>query len=452
MEATLVLRSSNKVKYNKREQISFIVFTALIYLLIIFGIAISQIFTIASFIIAAAFIAFSDIKKGIGLQFFLLSFQYIYKLNPNSFSLFSLLNVIVGIKLMVSLSKRRKGIQHNGLIVYLLFFFFVIIQTLFLSSPIFSTIGFLLNLFLLLGVSSLYDREIIHFNDINLFIHSFVLGIIVSSFTAVFKNYIPNLSNLLYEVYYKTEQVRTMRFNGLLHNPNWYSLDVIVALDALLVYLLRKRVFSFFHFVEIALLIVFGIMTLSKSFILSLIISLLLILLYLVRKPKLLFLFLGSAAVLFILSYLFFGDYLLSVFERLEASDTVAGITSGRTDIWSSYIEALFGDARYLFFGFGYINSPKYLADSHSLYFDFISYFGIFGGIVLLLFFVTLFSKNKKRDFLSFFVLLILLIRGIAINMLSNDSFYYYLILTIMLYRCDAIKKGGKDFHAISKS
>ena len=184
----------------------------------------------------------------------------------------------------------------------------------------------------------------------------FALGICLAAITARFLTVFPTISRYI-DVNTSLGMIRRSGYNG---DPNFYSSHITAALSGLLVLLLNsdKRSKSFVLVTLICTLLYCGLMSVSKSFLLiSACLLLLWVLELLLQKGKVsvkvtLIVTLVIAGVFF-LSSTVFTDMLDTALARFGRGSNWSDLTTGRTDVWRYYTDAIFKDIRVLLFGQG---------------------------------------------------------------------------------------------------
>ncbi len=438
------------VKDSRISSIALLSFVCLAsYFCILLRVAISPVFTILALAICAGFILLTEYIYGIGLVLFLLSFQYIFNLQYNSYSMVSILSVVVLGKVMWTL-RGRNAIRDRTFVLFIAFVSYGVVQCVLLGNSLFFFFGLIVNLSLVCMVVFEIDGSI-NIREIKMISYCFALGVIVACITALMQDMIPNmssvLSNVLSSVYYRSDEVRMERFDSLQQNPNYFSLDVTIAVNAIIITSMRQKKIKLIDIILVFLLLLFGIFSLSKSFLVSVAFSALLFVIYERKKIGKLIPFAIIIAILAGVLFQISKDYIFVFFERMTSGENANEMLSGRTDHWIEYADYLFSDVRALLFGMGYLQKPIGLTDAHSMYIEVFSFFGLAGGGILIALFLSFFSFwGEKRDLLHFFMLLVILFRGLAINMLGNDSYFYFIIIAVMLNCCNPV-----DYDSIEK-
>ena len=286
-------------------------------------------------------------------------------------------------------------------------------------------------------------------------IRAFSLGLTLSSVSYLFVDYLPGItkyvSNAKYRISGSTEKVD--RFSGLAGNPNHYTMAISIAIAGLLVIVICRRMKKR-DFIYLGSLIVFGIMSLSKSFFLGLLFTIGVIIAYmLIRTPGRAIRWTAFVFALFVI-VMTVGNfkYLDIILDRVLVNRGAVDLntyTSNRLDHYQVYIDAICGSLRIFLFGNGYGTLINGVA-SHNVYLEALYYFGIV-GISAYLYMIKLIyqsSRNNGQGFLRFMILFVIIFRGLAINMFTSIMFPYYVLIALLMMKSDCsiklkLSQGG---------
>ncbi|MBQ9844169.1 MAG: hypothetical protein IJO31_08470 [Oscillospiraceae bacterium] len=355
---------------------------------------------------------------------FLLPLAPILKPDINSMSFFTILYFLVVAKFVVANQK-----VHGWLLVGLIFFC--------TYNLVFSGIGQLTTIATMMaGFLMLYylRYEEIDAESAAMF---FSAGICLASILALLRSSLPIINAFITDAMLaKVENERIVRFSGLQGNANYHTLDITMALAAIVVIICNSRKIKLSHIVFIACLSIFGLMSVSKSFLIAWV--LLLIFWFFVslkqgvgRVVKFLFIALISALVLCYFAYDSISAYMLRLSG--STSTSLADITTGRTDIWLSYIKEIFSNGKVLFVGNG-LNTilTSVHKGTHNTVLECAFSLGIVGSVMFLVLLRTSMGikSYKHRVWLP---LVILLIRMLAIGILTYDSLWFYFAMIVIL-------------------
>lgn len=400
-----------------------------IAILILIGVDIPYINYLAV-LLACYFISKGTVGEVVEILIFTLALSPIFKLDPGANTFSNILIVAAIIKILFS--KPDLVIEFKEVTILWVFAFYVLLS----SGPdtIMNSIKFIMYLVLMLLVFKQNER--LNLRSLILF---FSVGIILTSFAGLFNEYIPGLTSFIQQASLKLGDGDYInRFSGIRPNPNHYTMDISIALAGLFVFVINRKA-KLLDYILIVALSVFGLMSISKSFLLIYSILIILILLINLREEnpinviKVIFVM----AVLASITYVFvdkdyINAYLIRLLSDNSEGQTLSAITTGRTDIWNDYLIYIFHDIDVLLFGKG-LGADYFNISSHNFYIEGIYYLGIVGFTLYWAFMKNLFLKQDlafKRRFINYLPLIILLIRGMGINLiLSENLIFYYIIV-----------------------
>lgn len=370
-------------------------------------------------------ILLNKIGTSYSLLLFLLPFSNIYKTSPGQISAVTVLFVI----LVVRLIHRKKRILKSLLLSLVI----LIIYSFFMSgaSQIIN-IGTMMLGFLFISSSGCCEE--IRFEEA---IYAFSAGIIITSVLSLFKGSFPIINSFISDVVMKMgESNYVNRFSGLQGNPNYYTMDISMALSFIVTLMILSKT-RLSHIILFVALSFFGLMSISKSFILSWLAVLFFLLMHAMVSggktlTKTLLLFVTLAVGL----YFFAFDIINFYFERFFGSQiqTVSDITTNRSEIWIDYLYVLFSDLKVLMVGAG-INSLLDGKASHNTYIEIVYSLGIIGVFFYLVALRASYSciKSKLQNIWLYVPIVILLIRLAAITALTYDNIWYYFSLICVM-------------------
>lgn len=354
---------NTKVEHNTSMNI---VAKAMLLVLILLGINVSF-FSVVAFVLALAYIIFFDNENGVSCMFLLLPFANIFKLSPDSSSFFTYLTIVLALKLII----KKQKIGKQFLVLWMLLF---AIQVA----------GYNMNWGTLIKQASVLLLVYGYFHCCNNITKRLVLnlgiGVLISCFVANMTSIFSNLHAYLRVVRAYEISFDTYRFTALYSDPNYLSKTLIVLCISLFV-LIQQKAIGPKYYILIALLIGFGLQTISKSFFLMLIVMTILFFTISIRARRwgtslAITLFCAIVIVLFVYDRIsVFGSF----FERVKSTNDV---TTGRMEIWEDYISVIFSNPINLLFGFGIGSTPKYMA--HNTYLELLYVYGIFGSLTFI--------------------------------------------------------------------
>lgn len=215
----------------------------------------------------------------------------------------------------------------------------------------------------------------------------YIVGIVISSVIGLAKAFIPNMTAF---VNYKNVRMGQSassiifadRFSGLWTDPNYFSIHLIIAIAVISVLFSRKEIRSTTFYAVYALMVAFGALTGSKSFILMLVVVTVLSVIVLLKEGQyahsVLFGIVIAIGVFLLMSgYI---DVFSRAIYRIQNVSTL-GFDTGRSDIWKGYFDMYFDSLPLMLFGSG-LGKSFLLRVPHNTYLDIFVLFGIVGGIL----------------------------------------------------------------------
>lgn len=367
--------------------------------------------------------------------FFLLPFTMIYKISPSSSSLFTYLSLIITICLIL----RKRNLDTSFLCLLLLIAIYLFVGA---TNSITDYIK-LVSSFVL---GYIFINEINKSNFPNIIVY-LSTGVIVSSFIGLRKSSWPALASFFSSM--KSEYINGVsvnRFTGLYLDPNYFSIIVIVCLMTVLIFAFKKEIKLIPASILSILLIIFGCITYSRIFFLSLILVIVFALLFKIKATGN---YMSSLIILLVIVAigLFFANK-YGIIENIMYRFSKEDISNNRFTIWTSYLNYICSSIKNIFFGVGIDRGYYNGLGVHNYYIEIWYYLGIFGGILYVSMILRILLGNKKikkRNFLNYSTLLILLIMFATLGMLfSNDLIFLVMIIWIVL-NTDIIYVKGKN-------
>ncbi len=273
----------------------------------------------------------------------------------------------------------------------------------------------------------------------------FALGICLAAVTAQFLTVFPTINRYI-DVNTSLGMIRRSGYNG---DPNFYACHITTALSGLLVLQLdnHKRSRLLVMVPLVCLLLYCGLMSVSKSFVL---ISACLLLMWLAAlllqrgrmSVKVTMIVTLAVAAVFLLSSTVFTDLLDTVFSRFGQNANLSDLTTGRTEVWGRYIEAMLGDVRLLLFGHGYTDIILGEKPPHNTLLESVFQLGVLGfGMMVawMVFYIRtlLDGATLRRHQMVQLVLVLIGTIGpwVALDYLFFDEFYLLPIFVCMAVR-----------------
>lgn len=350
---------------------------------------------------------------------FLLSFTMIYKYTPAAASLFTYLSLIAVFRLL--LAKRK--IDTRIWISILIFVIFLLIGV---GDATANFIKIVSNLLLFAFFAKVIKREM--FPKL---IISLSLGEVVSSFIGLQKNTWSALSlffSSMKEEYINGEKMA--RFTGLYLDPNYFSIMVALSIFGILLFMYLKEISPRIGLPIFISLIVFGCLTYSRLFYLSMATIFVIIVVMRFKTGKYFSTILLAA--LFIVIFFTFADQygiIDNIMYRFNAED----ISNNRFNLWIDYLKAISSSGRILFFGVGLDGGFLNNIGSHNFYIECIYFLGCVGSI-LYFYTIGLIIRTRvqplfKRHIINYSITVVTMAMFMTLGMLFQFDFIYIMMI-----------------------
>lgn len=389
----------------------------LISALILLGTA-QKLFSVLALGAAAYMIAFAEDANTVVMLVAITPIANIFKAAPGSTSFHTYLMLLFSLKMFVT----KRTINAASILFGI---YFVAVQLATVHLEVTTTIKLMSNIWFLDAAYMVWNRK----EPRSLF-YGFILGTFNCSLfrmmdSSVFRvtRYVAveNLSRI-----YGVEG--GVRFSGCYNDPNYYSVNVIIAL-CLIVILLNNRKLAKAPAAALVLFFLYCCyLTYSKSALLMLVLPLMLYLGQNIKEGR-------TAQVAVIITMLFAGLIFLlyrnpEVFSVVIARMSEGGggglnaLTTGRTDIWGYYFDYFFRNPLMLLFGGSPYNfSPVHGRASHNTPLEMLYHLGLLGTALFLAAGVTIYEEYHIRHRHSFMNL------SVAIGVLVTYMFLSQLFL-----------------------
>ena len=235
-------------------------------------------FCIPLVLFAILFIAFENSINKILYILFLFPFYNVFRMNKEMFWIAYLLAFVVillGIQILIKYITKKEKMPWLTLVVIGVIVLYFVLP---LRPTNLSTIVVVFANVALLSVCYLGKWKF----DLKLFTRIFVIGLIVASLMGLPLNHIDRLR--IYVGQFEAGIEGVYRFCGLDADPNYYSMNIVLSLGLYTLLYIRNKV-SFREFLIVLLvLLVFGFMTISKSYIIVLAVYLLILAILIIMK------------------------------------------------------------------------------------------------------------------------------------------------------------------------
>ena len=398
----------------------------------------SPIFALGALGITAMQIVFGKEDFSWKLIFLLFSFANIFKLSPDSTSLFTYLILLFDVILFI---------KHRALSPLWIFFFAiytVAIPCIAMEFSSFNVLRWIKLLCSLLMMYYFFGRST-RGNEDEFFVY-FIIGVILASLTYYLDSGFFRVSRYTHDirVYYigmSEEEKNLVRFAGLYSDPNYYSVNVIISMCLTVILLHRDKISLPVFALLMAVFLYFVKETYSKSALLMSTVPLLMFLYSNHLKRRRMLQAVSFIAILAALLFLLAtggGQIFGTVFGRLAAAKgDINALTTGRLDVWV-YNFVYFGQHPWrLLFGRG-INSPLINGKGHhNVYIEMLWHLGLVGELMvfaILMQISRIAPRRRKRNPLNYCVLFCAAVMYFFLSVLFYfDPPYHLMIAFIVL-------------------
>lgn len=398
----------------------------------------------------------------IPILLFFLPWSTIMRLNPSSYSFYTFGMILI---CAISLVRQKFRLKRYHIVVGIVLVFLTLVAKLLDGSSIsFSYIAFIMLIVLFPVVKEEWKAGEYDFFQMVLF---FASGVVVAALCAQHFATYHNISRYIAVYSYLT----ITRMCGFYGDPNFYTAQITAALSGALLAVLReeKKSRSLILSILIFLLLYCGFLSGSKSFVLvsgGILVLWIVELLRMRGRPGLkMVIILGSIIVaVYIATSALFSDLIQVIVTRLTYSDDISGFTTGRTDLWLSYLDALFDDGKLLLLGKGFTNAKVNGRASHNTILQMVFQFGILGTPVLAIWIACFFGDcghdgSLRGQIVSVLILLIgSFFPWMAIDALFFDEFFLlqmYVFLGVQQLRShreNANSNNGRPIEIASRT
>jgi O-Antigen ligase len=331
-------------------------------------------------------IFFYDIHRCLMIYYFLLSNISMFKINHNSLALSSVFLIILFVKVL--LNKKTK-INLILLILLILYFIASILSYLLAQNDLTilsQEVRVVIDIFIAMSVIIIFNHNLkTFFNSIST---AFILGCLLTS-----------ISGVIYAILQGNSFFNGYRLEAINSDPNYFSLCLAFSISLLLLKVYQRGSTNF-DLILIVCFTIFGLMSLSRGFLISMAVNVLFFVYIFAKRLntiKKFFIIFILIMVIFI-TYDFLYKLYINFENRFISEETSEG--SGRLEIWKMYIDETFSSIKNLLFGIGVPDLTYYksgtIAVQHNLYLELLTGKGIIGATVVILIYIEIFRTIKK--------------------------------------------------------
>jgi O-antigen ligase len=262
---------------------------------------------------------------------------------------------------------------------------------------------------------------------------AYSLGMLGSSVIGTFRTSLPQLSEYFETVHtiYNGSQL-AYRFTGLNYDPNYYAVSAVFAIILCFVLVINKQVNRLWGMALFSALLVFGFQSFSKTFLLAAVVTGVIFAVYMLTTVRMLVvLALSGTAVGGVALWLENKGYMDMMLGRLSAGD----ISTGRFEIWRTYLGHMEGSWRTLLLGDGLQAGYLPVGGPHNTYIESVYFVGIVGSLLFLGMLILLFSArvyNRQRCIINYLAVLIFMVMIGVLSCFTINEFFFYCMLMWM--------------------
>lgn len=397
-------------------------------ILILFGTH-TKLFSFVAFVISSLIVVYDKTNFRLMLITYLMLMAHIFKISSSGMSYFTFL---------VFLYIGSKLIEEKTILWTVMLFIIYVMTVQFIRMNVNVTndiklFGNILFIGYALGEIRYFTDE-----DKNELCITYILSVIISSIMRFFDSSFFRISSFtapLNTEGYGAGYDRIVRFSGLYQDPNYYSVNLILSLCLLAVLFYKGKTSVLFCGLSAVVLLYFGTLTYSKSFLLMLLLPLVMFM-YACQKigrvdVQVTALVLIAAGIALVL--VSNPDYIASMLRRVEKGSS---LTTGRSDMWQLYLYYIYDNPDVLLFGRGI--GAELLAEHapHNVYIDILYYLGTIGGFLLITAIVNSGARygiKRKVNLLNFSALLCVLITYFFLSQLHDYEFPVHFMFAFMV-------------------
>lgn len=289
---------------------------------------------------------------------------------------------------------------------YMLFFFLLALFPMVMRECAFVVSHRILTLFFSLGIicAALSARALAGYGNIARYIH-------VDSWTNV------------------------VRYCGYYGDANFYSAQICAVLGGVLVQILGEKDWkNILLWIGLTIVLIYcGLMSASKTFVITLGLMMLLWLAAVLVMPgkigsKLVILLGTGAGIGFVIGSDVFTQVIEVIVYRFSFSSNTSDLTTGRIDLWINYAKEIMGSLRILLIGNGYTNLKVNAGATHNTVIQMIFQFGLIGSVMLIQW-LSAYVRDIRKGFrpkvlYSMIILVGTFLPWMALDLLFFDEFF----------------------------
>ena len=374
---------------------------------------------------------------------FFISWVYVIKFDISGYSLLVVLSSFYILLSILTLFLQKQGISKRLLLTYFLFAFYTVAVTIVSGGNLIAVLGFVLNYSVLFcAILTLDDKA--YFRR---YTYIYASGLLAASIVRLISYSVREIDHFI-ESMTIVNTVKTMnsistRFTGLDLDPNYFSLQVLIAMACLLVLFNLDGKKEKKSIVLLVILAFFGILTYSKMFIITLIIFIMMtFIVFTKNNVKTAIKFSSFIVIICGGALYFFYEKLFEIYwiRFFGSGISTDAITTGRVSSWSLFVNEILQNTKVFVLGAGFGTSFAKVKMAHTMYLSTPYYIGLIGIVLSVLYISSLYKVLRENvgimnrpgfQILSInaIPLYIMLIANIGLDSFVMDYFPYHILL-----------------------
>lgn len=385
-----------------------------------------------------------DYKNIVALTVFFIPLARIMKFSPEAMTVLGIATII---SLCIMLFNNKMRIGVTDLLIGVMFLILLLIKNMVgeFGFP-FSYIRIALLLILLPQCLDYYKKGKLRFNLQATAVMAFA-GICTSSLIGIIWAEDPHLANYIAteDIYYVGETIFN-RFCGLSSDPNYFSSLILFSTALQLTCLINTK--RSIYMIYAVILSAIGMLTLSKMFLLLIALTWCVSIMIIItdktlyekkpsKKGKVLLLF-SIGLVAFVVYFIRSGYF--DVIASRFGDDGASSITTGRSDIWKTYVSEIFTSIKTMFLGATTNVETVGAHVTHNTPIQILWKMGMMGIVLVLVWYVVLHIRTKRMTIATLInpnkttiiLLLAQILPLLALDKFFFDEFYWYYIVYLL--------------------
>lgn len=374
---------------------------------------------------------------------FFISWVYVIKFDLTSYSLFVVLSFVYIMLSIITLFMLNKSISTRLVMTYVLFGCFVVGATLFNRGNVIEVLGFVLN-YSVIFFAVLFIDSTTYFKR---YTYVYATGLLAAAVVRWISFSVQEIDSFIQSMTIvntvKTTSTLNTRFTGLDLDPNYFSLQILIAITCLFVLFYYDNKKDVKPIVLIMILAVFGVFTYSKMFIITCVAFILItFIMFVQHNIKTAWKFASFIIAICSVILFFFYEKLIEIYKIrfFGAGTSTDAITTGRLSSWQLFATEILQSTKIFLMGAGFGTSFSKEKMAHTIYLSTPYYLGIIGIFLALLYISSLnqvlrqnIGVSNETTYQLFAInaipLYIMLIANIVLDSIVMDYFPFHIML-----------------------